>query len=214
MASTADFRARVSTPSDIDAIVDTITTAFFDDPTWGPPFPDRSLRAAQASALWRVVVTSAQRYPWLLVADNVEAAALWIPPGGSELAKDEAERFESFLVESSSRSIASEILEILERFEAVHPVEPHFYLSLFATHERRRGQGLGMNLLRENLARIDELGAPAYLESSNPVNDERYRSVGFREHTKVTIPSGHVVTGMWRPARVTGDRVEAIGAPR
>ncbi|MDQ2956726.1 MAG: hypothetical protein M3Y42_07165, partial [Actinomycetota bacterium] len=64
-----DGRARVSTPADLDAIVATMTSAFFDDPLWGPAFPDPELRAEQASAFWRLFVTSAQRYPWLLVAD-------------------------------------------------------------------------------------------------------------------------------------------------
>ncbi|SDJ36206.1 Acetyltransferase (GNAT) domain-containing protein [Frankineae bacterium MT45] len=202
MEPSAEFSVRESTPADVDAIVETITTAFFNDPTWGPVFTDVDQRATQAGAFWRLVVTSAQRYPWMLVTGGVESAALWIPPGGTELDDAEAAGFESFLVTTAGASIAQGILDILERFEAVHPTEPHFYLSLFATHDRYRGAGFGMRLLRENLARIDALGAAAYLESSNPANDERYRSVGFTEHAKITIPSGHVVTGMWRPARM------------
>ncbi|MEU3735097.1 hypothetical protein AB0E81_37770 [Streptomyces sp. NPDC033538] len=30
-------------------------------------------------------VPSALRYPWTLVAPGAEAAAVWIPPGGTEL---------------------------------------------------------------------------------------------------------------------------------
>ncbi len=37
-----------------------------------------------------------------------------------------------------------------------------------------------MDLLRHNLAKIDEQRMPAYLESSNPRNDQRYQGVGFR----------------------------------
>jgi ribosomal protein S18 acetylase RimI-like enzyme len=89
----------------------------------------------------------------------------------------------------------------LDQFEKNHPSEPHYYLSLLGTHTERRGAGLGMNLLRECLARIDALGGASYLESSNPVNNERYRSVGFTDYGSFTVPSGHVVTTMWRPAR-------------
>jgi len=80
-----DQPVRVATLADVDAIVDAMTTAFFDDPTWGPAFPDVDRRAEQASALWRLMVTSALRYPWTMVTANAEAAALWIPPGENEL---------------------------------------------------------------------------------------------------------------------------------
>jgi hypothetical protein len=60
------------------------------------------------------------------------------------------------------------VLTLLERFETHHPHDrPHHYLSLLGTHPEHRGQGKGMALLAENLAQLDELGMPAYLESSN-----------------------------------------------
>jgi GNAT superfamily N-acetyltransferase len=193
--------ARIATPADVDVVVATMTSAFFDDPMWGPAFPDVERRAAQASAFWRLLVTSAQRYPWTLVTDHVESAALWIPPGGTELTEAEEHGLEDFLVGIAGRSVADGILAIFERFEAARPDEPHFYLSLLGTHGDHRGAGLGMGLLRESLARVDALGLPAYLESCNPANDARYAGVGFVPRAEVTTPAGHVVTTMWRPAR-------------
>ncbi|MEU3735096.1 hypothetical protein AB0E81_37765 [Streptomyces sp. NPDC033538] len=58
-----------------------------------------------------------------------------------------------------------------------------------------------MSLLAESLSRIDALGAPAYLESSNPANIRRYESCGFTARDEITTATGHVVTTMWRPAR-------------
>jgi predicted GNAT family acetyltransferase len=56
-----------------------------------------------------------------------------------------------------------------------------------------------MALLSENLQRIDAGGAAAYLESSNPANDRRYESVGFRRTGAFTTPDGErAVTTMWR----------------
>ena len=193
--------ARVAQADDVEAIVATVTSAFFDDPLWGPAFPDRLDRAAQASAFWRMLVTSALRYPWTFVSGNAESAAIWLPPGGTELTEIESNDFEAFLEGIVGREGAEAILEIVDRFERARPTEPHFYLSLFATHDDNRGKGLGMGLLRENLARIDSLGAPAYLESSNPANNDRYASVGFILRDEIVEESGHVVTTMWRPAR-------------
>jgi GNAT superfamily N-acetyltransferase len=192
---------RVATPADIDAVVATLTTAFFDDPVWRPAFPDAGRRQAQASALWRLLATSALRYPWLLIPGSAESVAVWIPPGGVELTPAEHGGLEEFLIGVAGRSVAAEILMLFEQFDTVRPSEPHFYLSLLATHDDHRGRGLGMGLLTESLVRIDRLGAPAYLESSNPANDKRYERVGFTARDEITLASGHVVTTMWRPAR-------------
>ena len=192
---------RTATVDDIDAAVATFTTAFFDDPLWGPAFPDVDRRAEQAAAFWRVFVTSGLRYDWTLVTDQVEAAALWIPPGGEELTPDEAAGLDALLTGITGREVADGILELFDQFEESRPSEPHFYLSLLATHSDHRGAGLGMGLLRESLTRIDALGQAAYLESCNPANDERYQAAGFRPRAEFTTKSGHVVTTMWREAR-------------
>ncbi|RAG83856.1 GNAT family N-acetyltransferase [Streptacidiphilus pinicola] len=196
------LNVRTAGADDVDAVVATLTTAFFRDPVWGPAFPDPGRRAAQAGALWRLLATSALRYPWLLVTGNVEAAAVWIPPGGEELTEAEADGFAGFLREITDEATAAGILAVLEPMEAARPKEPHFYLSLLGTHDDHRGQGLGVALLRESLVRIDELRMPAYLESSNPAaNDKRYAALGFVPNGELVMPDGHVVTTMWRPAR-------------
>lgn len=203
---------RVATPTDIDGIVDTITSAFLDDPLWAPEFPDPERRTAQSSAFWRLNVASALRYPWTLVTENLESVAVWIPPEGTEFTDEESEGLEVFLVETVGRAGADSILAIFDQFDAARPTEPHFYLSLFATHGRHRGRGLGMGLLRDNLARIDALGAPAYLESSNPANNARYGSVGFQPVGEFVSASGQAVTAMWRDARrAAAGRTDASG---
>ncbi len=193
--------ARVAAPADVDAIVDTMTTAFFADPLWGPAFPDVGRRAEQASAMWRLYVTSALRYPWTLVAEHARAAAVWIPPGGTELTAEEESGLEALLLDKAGPAATRGIMAICEQIEALRPTEPHFYLTLLGTHRAHRGRGLGMGLVAESLARIDALGAPAYLESSNPANDARYERAGFTARGRFTAATGHVVTTMWRPAR-------------
>ncbi|MCI3272203.1 N-acetyltransferase [Streptomyces cylindrosporus] len=193
---------RVAGAADVESIVSTFNSAFFHDPVWGSAFPDEARRGAQAAVMWRAYVTSALRYPWTLVTPNVEAAAIWIPPGGVELTEEEVGRLERELAEVTDERTARAIMEIGERFEEAHPAEPFFYLTILGTHADHRGKGLGMGLVAESLARIDELGAPAYLESTNPANLKRYESVGFRVREEITIAGGKVVTTMWRPGGV------------
>jgi GNAT superfamily N-acetyltransferase len=194
-----DFR--VSTPADVETIVDVLTTAFFDDPLWGPAFPDIAARPRQAAALWRLLTRSAQRYDWVWVPDAVDAVAVWIPPGGVELTDAEEDGLEAYLTEACGADVAAGLLGIFAAFEAAHPREPHFYLSLLGTHASRRGRGIGTALLQHVLTLVDAERMPAYLESCNPVNDPLYRRHGFEPSGRFVVPSGHVVTTMWRPAR-------------
>ena len=192
---------RIATLADTDAIVSTISTAFFRDPVWAPVFPDEEQRTAQAEVMWHLHIASALRYPWTLITANVEAAAVWIPPGGTELTEQEENGLEDLLTRAAGQESSQAILDIYNQLEAAHPVEPCFYLSLLGVHDTYRGKGLGMGLLAESLRRIDALGAAAYLESSNPVNIARYESVGFTARDQITIATGHVVTTMWRSTR-------------
>ncbi len=192
---------RVAALSDLDGIVGTLTSAFFDDPLWGSVFPDVTQRPLQAASFLRLLSASALRYPWTFVTARIESVAIWIPLGGKELANEEEATFEEFVIDIAGRQVAGNINAILELFAQFHPHEPHYYLNLLATHTKHRGLGLGMALLRENLATIDDLCACAYLESTNPANNERYESVGFRSNGSFTVPSGQVVTTMWRPAK-------------
>ena len=195
---------RPAMPADLPALVETISLAFHEDPTWSWAFPDPVLRQQQYAVYWRFLIVGALRYPWVLRTNGYEAVAVWIPPGGTEIAEADEARIRP-LVETLLGPRSDEVMELLARFEAAHPREqPHYYLSLLATHPDHRGQGIGMRMLGENLARIDAEHMPAYLESSNPANNQRYERLGFAAIGAFYPPdreSGPPVTTMWRDAR-------------
>ena len=60
-----------------------------------------------------------------------------------------------------------------------------------------------MALLAENLATLDALQMPAYLESSNPINNARYERHGFEQIDAFAAPGddGPVLACMWREPR-------------
>lgn len=187
--------------SDIAAAVQTVTEAFHHDPTWGWAFPDPQLRPAQYHRWWAVFVSSANRYDWTWLADDAASVAVWIPPGGVELTDEDEASLEPLLRELIGPRTDA-VLEGLHRFDTAHPRdEPHYYLSLLGTRNSRRGEGVGMALLRESLAAVDAERMPAYLESTNPANNRRYESVGFVDIGTFEMPDGGpVVTRMWREA--------------
>lgn len=183
---------------DAPLVVDTLADAFTHDPTWIWALPDLAAR----KVMWQICVAGAIRYPWVFKTAGFEAVSVWIPPGGSEFTDEDKANWPNIL-QALAGSRAAEVHELFDRFDAAHPHhEPHYYLDLLGTQTAHRGNGIGMALLRENLARIDALHMPAYLESSNPVNNQRYQSVGFVPVVTFHTPDNSVtLTGMWRARR-------------
>lgn len=196
------MEVHVARPAEVDAVASTIAGAFYGDPVWSWALPDPDRRLSQLRALWRLCVLGAIGHRWVLTTAGCEAAAVWIPPGCDELVEPYASRLDPLLDELLG-SGAGLVREVLRRFDASHPRKADcFYLSLFGTHPDHRGKGIGMGLLSDGLSRIDQVQVPAYLESSNPANLARYRSVGFRTVGQFAVPDGGpVVTTMWREPR-------------
>lgn len=190
---------RVATSDDIDAVVETISTAFHNDPVWSWEFPDAARRQEQYTEFWRPFVAGAIAHPWVFVTDGCEAAALWIPPGEPEFLPEDEEQMGPLLQRLLGPDGASRVEHLFDRFDAAHPGKPCFYLTLLATHSDHRGHGIGMRLLAESLERVDATGMPAYLESTNPANDARYGRVGFQPHGQIDLDGGPSCSTMWRP---------------
>jgi GNAT superfamily N-acetyltransferase len=196
---------RTATASDLDRLTTTLTAALETAPLWSWAFPDPK----DMAVWWRLLLSSALRFPWVWVSGDYAAVSSWIPPGESELTEEAEERIEPLLTELIGPR-APAVVELVNRFEAAHPSErPHYYLNLLGTHPEQRGRGLGMALLAENLERTDAEGFPAYLESSNPANNVRFERLGFRRVGEFTTPGGErTVTTMWREV---GASSEAAG---
>ena len=195
--------------SRLAAITETIAQAFATDPTWAPMLSPDVSDLAVARRYWDFFVNTAQRYPWTFTIDgeegpsdapaaSVAAATVWYPPGSDELTQAEQAMFPEFAAELLGTRLRDELLEKSDLFEAAHPTEPHYYLSLLATNPAHRGRGLGMGLLAANLEVIDRLGVPSYLESSNPANDRRYMALGYQQHGTIALPSGLTLNTFWR----------------
>jgi GNAT superfamily N-acetyltransferase len=190
---------RVTEP---EQVVELLSLAFFDDPTWSWAFADPATRLDDYRAWWGLFAHSAIPYGWTSITEDGGAVAMWIPAGVPELSAEDEAKVEPLLRDLVGDR-TEEVLALLERFEANHPHDtPHHYLSLLGTHPDHRGQGKGMALLAENLAQLDDLKMPAYLESSNRANDRRYEAVGFELIGEFSCPGGGPTLGcMWRDPR-------------
>jgi GNAT superfamily N-acetyltransferase len=194
--------ARTATAAEVADIVELFALAFHEDPTWSWAFPDPETRLDDHRAWWGLYMHTAVPYGWVWMTEDGGAASSWIPPGKPEVSEEDAGQVEP-LLRRLVGAHADDVLTLLDRFDSNHPsAEPHFYLSLLGTHPDHRGQGKGMGLLAANLARIDQLAMPAYLESSNRANDQRYARLGFVQVGEFAAPGGEpTVACMWRDSR-------------
>jgi GNAT superfamily N-acetyltransferase len=197
----AEPGSRVAGEADLPAIAETLARAFEHDPIWGWAFEhaERERKLGAVAAVFGFCAEAALGYGWVRVSDDVEAAALWIPPGLPEMSPADEARLPALIEAVCGPESAPRVAALMEAFERTHPSEPpHFYLSLLGTHPDHAGHGLGVGLLAANLEEIDAAGAPAYLESSNPKNLRRYERLGFRLRAEVELVPGIPATQMWR----------------
>ncbi len=155
--------ARVATPADLDAVVETISLAFYADPVWSWAFPEANLRAAQFRRWWPLFVESALPHGWVWRTAGAESVTVWTPPGLPELSAVAEARVPGLLDELLGERSRT-VLRALLQFEAARPHdELHYYLSFVATHDDHRRRGIAEQLLAENLALIDAEHLPEYL---------------------------------------------------
>jgi GNAT superfamily N-acetyltransferase len=184
--------------SEAEQVLEVIASAFSADPTWSWAFPDLAARKCFMNRF----IHGALRFPCVFRTASFESVAVWIPPEENEFSTEQEAGIPDLLTELVG-SRAADVAELMRRFGEAHPhSEPHYYLSLLGVHQDHRGRGLGMALLKENLTRVDAQRMPAYLESTNPANNRRYESLGFKPVSSFQAPrNGPTVTGMWRDRR-------------
>jgi GNAT superfamily N-acetyltransferase len=188
---------RVATRADLPVVTRILVEAFHDDPMWGAwAFPDPVTRSQHRRSVFRLVVEGALRYPWVWLAPDDAATAVWIPPGGDELSPQQEEQVDAVLRESLGARAAA-VLHVFDVLAEARPGEPHYYLTLLGTDPRHSGGGVGRRLLSANLDRVDAEGAAAYLEASDELVPV-YERFGFRVRTRFDLAGGPTVNCLWR----------------
>lgn len=186
-----------ATATDQSTIVDTLTAAFAEDPVLSWVFPRAATRPRDGRHFFSFLATRLLPGGESWTTDG--GAALWAAPGRWRETPGELLRLGAATARGAWPHWVR-VLRGLGAVEARHPREPHLYLAAIGVLPGRQGEGLGSALLAPGLARCDELGLPAYLESSNPLNVPLYERHGFVATERRTLPKGPPVTLMWRPA--------------
>ncbi|WP_245444483.1 N-acetyltransferase [Microvirga sp. KLBC 81] len=125
---------------------------------------------------------------------DVQAAALWLPPGVQPDEEDLMNLFERTVPEQDREVLFA----IFEQMGNYHPHEPHWYLPLIGVDPIQQRKGYGSILLAHALRTCDAAGMPAYLESSNPENIPLYQRHGFEALGTIQVGNFPPVTPMLR----------------
>lgn len=132
-------------------------------------------------------------------------AALWAPPSMPRPGAMDLVRILPVLPYLSiwGRKTA-DVVRLLAAYERARPREEHWYLGTLGTDPDRQGQGVGSELLRVVLDRLDHEGLPGYLESSKERNLAFYGRHGFEVTGEIVTPGGPTLWLMWRAPRPPG----------
>jgi ribosomal protein S18 acetylase RimI-like enzyme len=185
--------------ADRGAALNTIVAAFAADPLlrWIMPKADTYLTFAAAAFdnFGGGAFAAGSAYQ----AADFAGVALWIPPGHDDDEVDE--NVANLLAQAVAPERLEEVGAVLAAMQSFHPDTPCWYLPLIGVDPHHQGRGLGAELMKYALARCDEQGLPAYLESSNPANISLYERHGFEVIGRIQEGSSPPVHPMLRSAR-------------
>jgi GNAT superfamily N-acetyltransferase len=144
--------------------------------------------------MWSLTMRAELKNGTVFTNDELQGVAVWRDPALGPASM-------SSLLRSTFPMIAylgirsPLIFRGFQRLIALHPPEPHWYLTVIGTDPQHQGKGIGAALLRTILAKCETEGLPAYLEASRPENVPYYLRQGFSVVGEVQLPKGPKV---WR----------------
>jgi ribosomal protein S18 acetylase RimI-like enzyme len=195
-----NMEVRSATADEMSSTIATIVAAFITDPIarFALPAPHHYLRAMPRAT--REFAGGAFEHGTAHVSSDFCGAALWLRPG----VHPNGEALERVFRETAHPAHLDDLLATFEQMERSHPEQPHWYLAMIGVEPNAQRRGLGAELMRHGVARCDEDGALAYLESSNPRNISLYLRFGFEVMGEIQVGAGPVVTPMLRRPRREG----------
>jgi GNAT superfamily N-acetyltransferase len=196
MISTSTVRQ--ANAADRDQALDTLVSAFVDDPLADHLFGDRATLRRHLPNFFGYLLDVSLDGCEVMVTDDLSAASLWTPPGGNRLgAEVVAERWQEVLP-----ALPAVFEERYAKFGALIvpavPDQPHWHLGVLGVRPDLQRRGLGSAICAPMLERADREHMPVLLETATPSNLPFYHRLGFGVHRSTDLPDGPKVWTMWR----------------
>ncbi len=167
-------------PADLTQLVDTLSSAFQNDPAFSWLIPDPAQRRLRLPKLFDIMVRSDLAAGSVLRSESFEVVTLWRAPGKAHVG----------LLETLSSGLAyfqifgaalGRGLAVSNAMQSHHPEGlDYWYLHYAAVRPEHQGKGWGAAAIREGLNRARSGGLPVYLETAKTSNVPLYRKLGFK----------------------------------
>lgn len=191
-------QVRRLTAAEVRPLSASLAKAFYDDPVSEYLFPAERGRLRRLEWYFRLQIRSvflARGESW--TSSGLEGGALWMPPRQSALTPREGLGQLPIVAILGRRT--GPAMRLVRLLEDNHPRTPHFYLGPIGIDPDAQRRGLGSALMEAVLARCDEEGIPAYLESSKLKNLAFFHKHRFEVVKQVVLPGTALTLWlMWR----------------
>lgn len=195
---------RKATTADVELLAGVIARAFEGDPVFEFIFPDSNhlerYKRFMAYEMRSHYMALGESYT---TVEGVKGAALWAPPNKWKQSGLQTLRSVPTFLRTMSQNLPR-VMRAMPAIEGAHPPGEHYYLSTLATDPVAQGTGVGSAVMAPVLAKCDEQGIGAYLESSKEANIPFYNRHGFEVTRELKLPQGGPSLWlMWREPRST-----------
>jgi len=204
-----DYPVSPMRPAERGAVIATMVRAFYDDPLFGFFITDPVHQTKGLARFMGAVVLDAAPFGDVWAArtheGRIAAAAAWLPPGSYP----RPPRRELMTLARSAPAIARAgrravtAVRLLQEVERVHHrvAEPHYYLALLGTDPLHQRRGAAAGALAPVIARCDEEGVHAYLETQREENLAYYARRSFEVADTIRLEGAPTVWTMMRAPR-------------
>jgi GNAT superfamily N-acetyltransferase len=181
--------------SDQAKVIATLVSAFIADPVERWLFAEPFQYLTQFARFVAAFGSGGFESETVFSLGDFAAVAIWLPPG----TEADADAIVAVLNESVPTAQQADTFAVLEQMDAAHPRDLHWYLPWLGVDSARQGGGLGGELLKQCLARVDADHLPAFLETPNPRTVPFYERHGFVVTSVSQVGACPPVTSMRRP---------------
>jgi len=181
-------------PAEEPGVIAALSRAFYDDPLFGFFVPNLLKQSKALVSFMASGVKDARPFNEIWVAHTegiVAAAAVWLPPGAyprnvRREAMTYVRTFPTLLYTGKRLGRAMALLAAVDK--AHHELhEPHYYLGILGSEPKLQRAGAGSAVLAPVLARCDNEGLPAYLETQKEANIAYYARHRFDLVQKIEV---------------------------
>jgi GNAT superfamily N-acetyltransferase len=188
------------TPDRIRPVAEAIARGFYENEAWAWVLRSDRRRLGLLTRYYEAMIRHVylpRGEAWMTA--DAKGGALWFQPDSHPLTSREQLRELIALLPAGLGALrrGSRTGETMRRH---HPTEPHIYLNTLSIDPDRQRRGYGAALLAPMLARCDQAGLPAYLETQDEANVPYYRRFGFELSERIEVDGGGPPMWlMWRP---------------